>query len=145
MPSVPAAGVPLKVAVPFVGGLSVAEATARLKDAGFKAQVAGDTNSGYGRGRVVYTSPNGTALRGDTIGLYVSTADLPLDHAHFGLLLRQTVLAAEAFHVRALEFARDIGDLNVFMDDGLIAESGPRGFFDTCTNPRTKQFLEAVL
>jgi ABC-type polar amino acid transport system ATPase subunit len=44
-----------------------------------------------------------------------------------------------------LNFAREIGDFNVFMDDGLIAESGPRGFLDTCTNPRTKQFLAAVL
>jgi ABC-type polar amino acid transport system ATPase subunit len=44
-----------------------------------------------------------------------------------------------------LGFAREIGDLNVFMDDGLIAESGPRGFFDNCTNPRTKQFMAAVL
>jgi ABC-type polar amino acid transport system ATPase subunit len=44
-----------------------------------------------------------------------------------------------------LNFAREIGDLNVFMDEGLIAESGPRGFFDNCTNPRTKQFMAAVL
>jgi ABC-type polar amino acid transport system ATPase subunit len=44
-----------------------------------------------------------------------------------------------------LGFAREIGDFNVFMDDGVIAESGPRGFFDTCQNPRTKQFLAAVL
>ena len=66
-----------KVAVPFVGGLTVEEATARLKDAGFKAQVAGSANSGYSRGRVVYTSPNGTALRGDTIGLYTSTGYIP--------------------------------------------------------------------
>ncbi|KQZ89531.1 hypothetical protein ASD62_09680 [Phycicoccus sp. Root563] len=66
-----------KVAVPFVGGLTVDEATARLTDAGFKVQVAGSTNSGYGQGRVVYTSPNGTALRGDTIGLYLSTGYVP--------------------------------------------------------------------
>ncbi|WP_344192276.1 transglycosylase domain-containing protein [Pedococcus aerophilus] len=66
-----------KVAVPFVGGLTIDEATARLKDAGFKVQVAGNANSGYGRGRVVYTSPNGTALRGDTIGLYLSTGYVP--------------------------------------------------------------------
>ncbi len=66
-----------KVAVPFVGGLSVAEATARLKDAGFKAQVAGSTTSSYSRGVVVYASPNGTALRGDTIGLYTSTGFVP--------------------------------------------------------------------
>jgi ABC-type polar amino acid transport system ATPase subunit len=44
-----------------------------------------------------------------------------------------------------LNFAREIGDFNVFMDDGVIAESGPRGFFDNCTNPRTKQFIAAVL
>jgi ABC-type polar amino acid transport system ATPase subunit len=44
-----------------------------------------------------------------------------------------------------LNFAREIGDFNVFMDDGLIVESGPRGFLDTCVNPRTKQFLAAVL
>ena len=44
-----------------------------------------------------------------------------------------------------LNFAREIGDFNVFMDEGLIVESGPRGFLDSCTNPRTKQFLAAVL
>jgi ABC-type polar amino acid transport system ATPase subunit len=44
-----------------------------------------------------------------------------------------------------LNFAREIGDFNVFMDKGLIAESGPRGFFDECVNPRTKQFMAAVL
>jgi ABC-type polar amino acid transport system ATPase subunit len=44
-----------------------------------------------------------------------------------------------------LNFAREVGDLNVFMDHGLIVESGKRGFFDTCTNPRTRQFIEAVL
>jgi ABC-type polar amino acid transport system ATPase subunit len=44
-----------------------------------------------------------------------------------------------------LNFAREIGDFNVFMDHGLIAESGPRGFLDTCSNPRTRQFIEAVL
>jgi ABC-type polar amino acid transport system ATPase subunit len=44
-----------------------------------------------------------------------------------------------------LNFAREVGDLNVFMDDGRIVESGKRGFFDTCVNPRTRQFIEAVL
>jgi len=44
-----------------------------------------------------------------------------------------------------LNFAREIGDLNVFMDEGLIAESGPRGFLDSCANPRTRQFIAAVL
>ena len=44
-----------------------------------------------------------------------------------------------------LGFAREIGDFNVFMDQGVIADSGSRGFFDECTNPRTKQFMAAVL
>jgi ABC-type polar amino acid transport system ATPase subunit len=44
-----------------------------------------------------------------------------------------------------LNFAREIGDFNVFMDEGLIAEAGPRGMLDTTTNPRTRQFIAAVL
>ncbi|MBA2476301.1 MAG: amino acid ABC transporter ATP-binding protein [Actinobacteria bacterium] len=44
-----------------------------------------------------------------------------------------------------LNFAREIGDFNVFMDQGSIVECGGAGFFDTCTNPRTRQFMEAVL
>jgi len=42
-------------------------------------------------------------------------------------------------------FAREVGDLNVFMDNGVIADSGPRGFFDTTANARTRQFIKAVL
>jgi ABC-type polar amino acid transport system ATPase subunit len=42
-------------------------------------------------------------------------------------------------------FAREIGDLNVFMDDGSIAESGDRTIFDTCTNPRVQKFISAIL
>jgi polar amino acid transport system ATP-binding protein len=44
-----------------------------------------------------------------------------------------------------LNFAREVGDHLVFMDQGVIAESGPRGFLDTCVNPRTRAFLSAVL
>ncbi len=44
-----------------------------------------------------------------------------------------------------LNFAREIGDFNVFMDQGVVVESGPRGFLDTCSNNRTRQFIEAVL
>jgi len=44
-----------------------------------------------------------------------------------------------------LNFAREIGDLNVFMEQGSIVESGPRGFFDTCSDQRTRQFIGAVL
>ena len=42
-------------------------------------------------------------------------------------------------------FAREIGDLNVFMDEGLIVESGDRSLFDECTNPRLQKFVSAVL
>jgi ABC-type polar amino acid transport system ATPase subunit len=31
------------------------------------------------------------------------------------------------------------------MDEGMIVEQGPRGFFETCSSPRTKDFLAAVL
>lgn len=44
-----------------------------------------------------------------------------------------------------LAFAREIGDSNIFMENGAIVESGPRGLLDNCTNPRTKRFVEAVL
>jgi ABC-type polar amino acid transport system ATPase subunit len=44
-----------------------------------------------------------------------------------------------------LNFAREIGDLNVFMEQGAIVDSGPRGFFDQCTNPRAREFIGAVL
>jgi polar amino acid transport system ATP-binding protein len=42
-------------------------------------------------------------------------------------------------------FAREVGDLNVFMDQGVIAASGPRGFLDESDNPRVRQFIKAVL
>lgn len=44
-----------------------------------------------------------------------------------------------------LGFARDIGDLNVFMDEGVIVETGDRSLFDECQNPRTQDFIRAVL
>jgi ABC-type polar amino acid transport system ATPase subunit len=44
-----------------------------------------------------------------------------------------------------LGFAREIGDLNVFMDEGLIVESGDRTLFDSCMNPRLQKFISAVL
>jgi membrane peptidoglycan carboxypeptidase len=66
-----------KVSVPYVSGLSVEEAIAKLKEAGFSAQVAGSTNSNLSRGLVVYTDPSGSAIRGSTIGLYTSTGFVP--------------------------------------------------------------------
>ena len=55
--------------------------------------------------------PEGSKAGATAAAVYVTHKVLPLDHANFGRLLRQTVLSAEAFHVRALEFARDIGDV----------------------------------
>ncbi len=43
-----------------------------------------------------------------------------------------------------LGFARDIGDLNVFMDQGVVVETGSRELFETPTNPRTQEFIRAV-
>jgi ABC-type polar amino acid transport system ATPase subunit len=42
-------------------------------------------------------------------------------------------------------FAREIGDLNVFMEDGAVVERGGRELFSSSTNPRTQKFLSAVL
>ncbi|WP_134742264.1 amino acid ABC transporter ATP-binding protein [Nocardioides sp. 503] len=43
-----------------------------------------------------------------------------------------------------LGFAREIGDLNVFMDQGAIVETGSSELFDNPTNPRTQDFIRAV-
>ena len=43
-----------------------------------------------------------------------------------------------------LGFAREIGDLNVFMDKGAIVETGSSELFDSPTNPRTQDFIRAV-
>ena len=43
-------------------------------------------------------------------------------------------------------FAREVGTRVIFMDEGVIAEEGtPEEIFDNPQNPRTKQFLNAVL
>lgn len=42
-------------------------------------------------------------------------------------------------------FGREVGDLNVFMDDGLIVEQGGRELYTECREPRTRKFIEAVL
>jgi ABC-type polar amino acid transport system ATPase subunit len=43
-----------------------------------------------------------------------------------------------------LGFAREIGDLNVFMEDGRIVEQGPRTIFDNPTSSRAREFIKAV-
>ncbi len=43
-------------------------------------------------------------------------------------------------------FAREVADRIIFMCDGVVAESGtPKEIFENPKNPRTKQFLNAVL
>lgn len=43
-------------------------------------------------------------------------------------------------------FAREVGTRVIFMDEGVIAEQGtPSELFDNPQNPRTQQFLKAVL
>jgi ABC-type polar amino acid transport system ATPase subunit len=41
-------------------------------------------------------------------------------------------------------FAREIGDLNVFMEDGQIVEQGTRAIFDNPTSVRAREFIKAV-
>jgi ABC-type polar amino acid transport system ATPase subunit len=42
-------------------------------------------------------------------------------------------------------FAKEIGDLNVFMEDGSIVEQGGREIFGEASHERTRRFIEAVL
>jgi ABC-type polar amino acid transport system ATPase subunit len=42
-------------------------------------------------------------------------------------------------------FAREIGDLNIFMEDGLVVERGGREIFTDACADRTRAFLKAVL
>lgn len=44
-----------------------------------------------------------------------------------------------------LNFAREVGDVNVFVERGLIVESGNRSIYDSPTSERTQRFLRAVL
>lgn len=54
--------------------------------------------------------PEGSKSGAAAAAVYVTHRVLPLDHEHFGLLPRQTVLAAEAFHRRAQRFASELAD-----------------------------------
>jgi len=43
-------------------------------------------------------------------------------------------------------FAREVADRVIFIADGVITEEGtPADLFDNPKNPRTQQFLKAVL
>ena len=52
--------------------------------------------------------PEGSKSGAMAAAVYVTHRVLPLDHAGFGLLPRQTVLAAEAFQARAQRFAQEM-------------------------------------
>lgn len=54
--------------------------------------------------------PEGSKAGAAAAAVYVTHKVLPLDHVHFGQLLRRTVLSAEAFHARAGQFADELGD-----------------------------------
>ncbi|HEX2154201.1 MAG TPA: amino acid ABC transporter ATP-binding protein [Acidimicrobiia bacterium] len=42
-------------------------------------------------------------------------------------------------------FGREVGDLNVFMDEGVIVEQGGRELYTECRESRTRAFIRAVL
>lgn len=44
-----------------------------------------------------------------------------------------------------MNFAREIGDLNIFMEAGNIVATGGSDFFENCTNQRAKEFIGSVL
>lgn len=55
--------------------------------------------------------PEGSKSGAAAAAVYVTHKVLPLDHAHFGRLTRATVLAAETFYRRALQFAEQVAGL----------------------------------
>ena len=42
-------------------------------------------------------------------------------------------------------FAREAGDLNIFMDEGVVVETGGRELYDDARESRTRAFLRAIL
>jgi ABC-type polar amino acid transport system ATPase subunit len=72
-----------------------------------------------------------------------------LDPELVGEVLRTMRLVAEAgmtmvVVTHEIGFAREIGDLNVFMEDGVVVETGGRDFYDQCSSPRAVAFIKAV-
>ena len=55
--------------------------------------------------------PEGSKSGAAAAAVYVTQQVLPLDHAHFGLLIGETIRSAEAFVARAARFARDMADV----------------------------------
>ncbi len=44
-----------------------------------------------------------------------------------------------------MAFGREVGDLNIFMDEGMIVEQGGRELYTDCRETRTRAFIQAVL
>ena len=42
-------------------------------------------------------------------------------------------------------FAREAGDVNIFMDEGVIVEQGGQEIYENAREPRTRAFIEAIL
>ena len=42
-------------------------------------------------------------------------------------------------------FGEEVGDLNIFMDGGVVVEQGGRGIFKDAREPRTREFLKSIL
>ncbi|WP_119719308.1 pyridoxal phosphate-dependent decarboxylase family protein [Cognatilysobacter tabacisoli] len=57
--------------------------------------------------------PEGSKSGAAAAAVYVTHRVLPLDHAHFGALPRQTIRAAEAFAAAAARFAADIAPMAI--------------------------------
>jgi glutamate/tyrosine decarboxylase-like PLP-dependent enzyme len=74
----------------------------------FDGEGAGDYMARYRR--LGQFTPEGSKSGAAAAAVYVTHRVLPLDHAHFGRLPRQTVLAAEAFHRRAQQFSAELAD-----------------------------------
>ncbi len=91
--------------------------------------------------------PEGSKPGAMAAAVYVAHRVLPLDHAHFGLIPRHTVQAAEAFRERAERFARDmIGRVHVVVpfapDSNLVCLAlNPQGNRALC---RANAFLKRL-
>ena len=59
--------------------------------------------------------PEGSKSGAMAAAVYVTHKVLPLDHCHFGRLPQQTILAAEAFVLRARGFIADVADIAVVL------------------------------
>jgi ABC-type polar amino acid transport system ATPase subunit len=72
-----------------------------------------------------------------------------LDPELVGEVLKTMRLVAESgmtmiVVTHEMGFAREMGDLNVFMEAGTVVETGGRDFFSECLSARAQEFILAV-